>query len=59
MEVRFKREETYGYLQLIQVSVWQTPAQHSEAIILQLKINLKRKRKTGDYRSSWDSSIGV
>ena len=56
---RFKREETYGYLELIQVVVWQTPAQHSEAIILQLKINLKRKIKTGDYRSSWDSSIGV
>ena len=34
---RFKREETYVYLQLIVVEVWQKPTPYSKAIILQLK----------------------
>ena len=35
---RFKREETYVYLQLIHVDVWQKPTQYCKAIIFQLKI---------------------
>jgi len=31
---RLKREETYGYMQLIHVVVWQKPTQHCKAIIL-------------------------
>ena len=40
---RFKREGTYVYLWLIHVGVWQKPTQYFKAIILQLKINLKKK----------------
>ena len=36
---RFRRQETYVYLWLVHVDVWQRPAQHCKAIILQLKIN--------------------
>ena len=36
---RFKREGTYGYLQLIHVDVWQKPTQYCKVIILQLKVN--------------------
>ena len=36
---RFKREGTYVYLRLTHVVIWQKPAQHCKAIILQLKIN--------------------
>ena len=36
---RFNREGTYVYLRLIHVVIWQKPAQHCKAIILQLKIN--------------------
>ena len=43
---RFKREETYVYLWLIYI-VWQKPAQHCKAIILQL-INLRKKRRGSD-----------
>ena len=43
---RFKREGTRVYLWLIHVDVWQKPTQHSKAIILQLKINFKRFKKT-------------
>ena len=39
---RFKREGTCIYLWLIHVDVWQKPVKHHKAIILQLKINLKR-----------------
>ena len=35
----FKREETYVYLWLTHVDVWQKPTQYCKAIILQLKIN--------------------
>ena len=38
---RFKREGTYVYLWLIHAAVWQKPTQYCNAIILQLKINLK------------------
>ena len=40
-----KREETYVYLVLIHVGLWQKPTQHCKAVILQLKINLKKKKK--------------
>ena len=40
---RFKKEWTYVYLRLIHV-VWQKPAQHCKAIILQLL----KKKKTND-----------
>ena len=36
---RFKREETYVYLWLVHVDVWQKLTHHCKAIILQLKIN--------------------
>ena len=39
---RFKREGTYVYLWLIHVVVWEKPTQYCKAIMLQLKINLKR-----------------
>ena len=39
---RLKRERKYGYLWLIHVDVWQKPTQYYKAIILQLKINLKK-----------------
>ena len=32
---------------LIHVDTWQKPTQHCEAIILQLKINELKKKKTG------------
>ena len=35
---RFKRKETYVYLWLIHVDVWQKPTQHCKATILQFKI---------------------
>ena len=35
---RFKREETYVYLWLIQVDVWQKPMQYCKVIMLQLRI---------------------
>ena len=38
MKGKFKKEETYVYLWLIHVDVWQKPAQYCKAIILQLKI---------------------
>ena len=44
---RFKRE-TYVYLWLIRLDVWQKPTHHYKVIILQLKINyffLKGGRK--------------
>ena len=37
------REGTYVYLWMIYVDIWQKPTQHYKAIILQLKINIKKK----------------
>ena len=45
MGERFRREETYAYLWLIHVAVWQKPMQYCKAIILQLKISINFKRK--------------
>ena len=42
---RLDREGTSIYMRLIHVDVWQNPTQHRKAIILQLKINFKKKRK--------------
>ena len=48
------RERTYVYLWLIHVYVWQQPTQYCNAIILQLKIKLKRinilKEKTNNKK---------
>ena len=41
---RFKREGKYVCLWVIFIVVWQKPMQHCKAIILQLKINLKRMK---------------
>ena len=38
----FKWEGTQGNLWLIHVDVWQKPEQYCKAIILQLKINIKK-----------------
>ena len=40
---RLMREGTSVYLRLIHVVAWQKPAQRCEAVILQLKINLKKQ----------------
>ena len=40
---RFKREGMYIYLWLNHVVVWQKPIQHCKAIILQLKIEIKKQ----------------
>ena len=39
---RYKREGTYVCLRLIHAEVWQKPTQYCKAIILQLKIDLKK-----------------
>ena len=39
---KFKREGTYVYLWLIHADVWQKPTQYCKAIVLQLKINIKK-----------------
>ena len=36
------REGTYVYLWLIHADVWQKPTQYCKAIVLQLKINIKK-----------------
>jgi len=41
---RIRREGTYVYPWLIHVDVWQKPTQYCKAIILQLKIFLKKVR---------------
>ena len=41
----FNREGTSVYLRLILVAVWQKPTLHCETIILQLKIERKKKTK--------------
>ena len=40
---RFKRERTYVYLWLTHVVIWQKPTHYCKAIILQLKIKLKKE----------------
>ena len=45
-----QREGTYVYLWLIHVDVWKKPTQYCKAIILQLKINKLKKKKTEDTR---------
>ena len=42
---RFKREGAYVNLWLIHVNGWQKPAQYCKAVVLQLKINLKKRTK--------------
>ena len=52
---RFKRKETYAYLCLVPIDVWQKPTQYCKTITFQLKINnfkkgvkkKKKKRKRG------------
>ena len=47
---RFRREETYTYIWLIHINVWQEPTGYYKAIILQLNINkLKNKNLNGIY----------
>ena len=43
---RFKREGTYVCVWLIHVDAWWKPTQYYNAIILQLKINLKQTTHT-------------
>ena len=43
---RFKREGTYVYLWLIHVGAWQKPTQYCKAIILQLKMDILKKKQT-------------
>ena len=40
---KLNREVTYVCLWLIHIDVWQKPTQYHKAIILQLKINLKKR----------------
>ena len=49
---RFKREGIYVYLWLIHIVLQQKPIQHCKAIILQLKINLKKEKSQGGERES-------
>ena len=44
---RFKREGTCIYLWLIHVDIWQKPIQYCKGIILQVKINKLKKKKSG------------
>ena len=43
MRRRFKREGTYVYLGMTHIVVWQRPTQYCKAVIIQLKIYLKKK----------------
>ena len=43
MRGRLKREGTYVYLWLMHTVVWQKVTQHCKALILQLKLNLKKE----------------
>ena len=43
--MRFKRKESYVYLWLTHVDVWQKAIQYCKAIILQLKINKRKKQE--------------
>ena len=46
---RFMKEGMYVYLWLIHVDIWQKPTQYCKAIILQLKINLRKKSVHCDH----------
>ena len=48
---RFKKERIDVYLWLIHVDVWQKLTQYCKAIILQLKINLKKHLYTNVHSS--------
>ena len=41
--MRFKREGTFVYLWSIHVDLWQKSIQYCKAVIIQLKINLKKR----------------
>ena len=45
------REDTYVYLWLINVDVWQKPTQYCKAIILQLKKNYKKKSENWTWNN--------
>ena len=49
----FNREGTSVYLRLILVAVWQKPTLHCETIILQLKIERKKKNKENAFQQIW------
>ena len=53
MGERLKRQGTYVYLELMQVVVQQKSIQHCRAVILQLKINLKKNITTEDEMVEW------
>ena len=46
---RFKREETFVYICIIHVVVWQKSTQHCKAVVLQLK---KKKEMAKDLLSA-------
>ena len=50
---RLKKQGTYVYLELIRVVVQQKLTQHGKAVILQLKINLKKNITTEDEMVGW------
>ena len=54
----FKWEGTWVNLWLIHVDVWQKPMQYCKAIILQLKINIKKyfRRKKKRFKHEKDVS---
>ena len=58
---RFKKEETYVYLWLIHVNVWQKPMQCCKVIILQLRINafLKKEEEKKKEQASISSLTSV
>ena len=43
---RFKRQGTYAYLWLNGANAWQKPTQYCKAIILQLKMDILKKKQT-------------
>ena len=49
---RFQREGIYVYLGLIHVVTWQKPTQGSKAIILQLKLNVKKSHSINPINSN-------
>ena len=48
VEGRFKREDTYVYLRLLHVDVWQKPTQYCKGIIYQLKTKKIFKKSPGE-----------
>ena len=53
---RFKSEETYVYLWLTQVDVWQKLAQYCQTIFLQLKIYLFKVMHVNEIKSTEQGS---